>query len=467
LSELAQQSKALLKRGIRAAVASSARASQLPPEHWGLERGPQGLRLQGLNLNDLAEKYGSPLHVVNAERLRRNALQYLAAPSRNTPAAEVFYSYKTNPVPGVLAELHRAGLGAEVISHYELWLALRLGVPAQRIVYNGPVKSTPSLELAIEQGIQLININHREEIAQVARVARTLGRRPRVGLRVTVGRGWSGQFGTPVAGGQALAAYREALDTGVLEVVALHAHRGGMLRTADEVLEFLEPALAFSDELSARLGLELEVLNLGGSLAVPSVRGLSERELRLNRSFMRELSAPELASSLSIGEYTRLVAECVVAHYRTRGRALPRVFLEPGRSVTSDAQLLLTRVQSIKAEGERRYAILDAGINLAESCRSEYHQWFMATPAHNSREQSYALAGPICTPGDTLRWAIRLPTLRSGDCLAIMDAGAYFVPFSTSFSFPRPAIVMVDGGNVHSLRRAETFEDVVRLDHAQ
>ena len=86
---------------------------------------------------------------------------------------------------------------------------------------------------------------------------------------------------------------------------------------------------------------------------------------------------------------------------------------------------------------------------------------------HRERALRYRLAGPICSPGDVLSWSALLPELAIGDALAIMDAGAYFVPFATSFSFPRPAIVMVDGSDVHLLRRAETFEDIIALDRVE
>jgi diaminopimelate decarboxylase len=109
------------------------------------------------------------------------------------------------------------------------------------------------------------------------------------------------------------------------------------------------------------------------------------------------------------------------------------------------------------------HAILDAGVNIAEPVRGEYHQIFVAGP-EPATQAAYRLVGPICTPMDTLAWSWRLPTLQQGSSLCIMDAGAYFVPFATSFSFPQPAAVMIDGSNVKVVRRAEQFEDLVRRD---
>jgi diaminopimelate decarboxylase len=456
-------SKELLKRGLRRALASSDPKPGISPAQWGLDHSDGCLSWGGVDLPGLRASHGSPLHVVSAQRLRENARRFLTTPAGGGAGCEIFYSYKTNPVPGVLAELHGAGIGAEVISHYELWLALELGTPPSKIVYNGPAKSEASVRQAIELGIQLLNINHEEEIAVVARIAAELGRKPRVGVRATLG-GWAGQFGTPVAGGQALAVYQQALRTGQLDVVGLHVHRGGMLRSEGEAAAYVDEVLGFADELRQHLGLRLEILDIGGSLGSPTVRGLSPRELRLNRTLFRELDAPDPAESLNIETYVELVMDRVGQHYQRRGERVPRVFLEPGRSLTSDAQLLLTTVLSTKKEGERTYAILDAGVNLAESCRSEYHQVLSANRHGTAPASVYTLVGPICTPGDTLRWALRLPQLTVGDTLAIMDAGAYFVPFATSFSFPQPGIVMVEDGQVRTLRRAETFDDLVSYD---
>ena len=454
-----------LRKALRPKPGASA---AVPVEHWGLSADANGvLSLEGVRLPELAERFGSPLHVVSARRLRDNARRFLSSHGDSDLRCELFYSYKTNPVPGVLSELHRLGVGAEVISHYELWLALELGVPPELIVYNGPGKSEASVRQAISAGIQILNLNHREEIALVARVARELGRKPRVGLRATVGTGWQAQFGTPAAGDQALRAFEEARDTGWLDVVGLHVHRGGMLHDEAELEGYLGPTLELCDQLRSRLGLELEILNLGGSLAAPSVRGLSARELRLNRTFFREMPAPDPQISLPIERYVALVCDRVSAHFRQNGARRPRVFLEPGRAMTSDTQLLLTRVSSIKRGTERRYAILDAGINLAESCRGEYHQLLSANHARAPYDEPYSVVGPICSPADTLYWSVHLPELSPGDSLAIMDAGAYFVPFSTSFSFPRPAIVMVDAGDVRLLRRAEEFTDLMALDQPE
>jgi diaminopimelate decarboxylase len=437
-------------------------AKQLPPAHWGLAADPQrGLRLGGVALHELLQRHGSPLLVVDVEALRRNARRFTGT----TPGAgiEAFYSYKTNPVSFVLSTLHQQGIGAEVISAYELWLALRLGVPAERIVYNGPVKSPASVREAIERGVGLITANHAEELAGLARVAAQLGRRPRTGIRVSMSQGWSGQFGVPV-GEQAVQAFAQARSLGSLDVRALHAHRGGMIRSEAELVSFVGEVLAFSDTLVQRLGLELEILDFGGSLATPSVDHVAPLDYRMNRSLLRDLPAPDVGAALGIERYVTLLSRMVEEHFARAGRARPRIFVEPGRALTGDTQFLLASVHALKRGADRTYAILDAGINIAEPVRSEYHQLFVANRINEPARQVYTVVGPICTPADTLYPAIHLPELAVGDSLCIMDAGAYFVPFATSFSYPQPAMVAIDADQELLVRRAERFDDMAVRD---
>jgi diaminopimelate decarboxylase len=346
-----------------------------------------------------------------------------------------------------------------VISSYELWLALRLGVPPERIIYNGPLKSEESVREALARNIALITANHPEEIPYLADIASSMGARARMGIRVSIEDGWSGQFGVPM-GEAALEAFSLARSLHSLDVRALHVHRGGMIRTAHELRTMVRAALAFSDQLAARLGIELSIIDFGGSLCTPSVDHVSSIDYRLNRALHRQVPPPDVAGALTIESHCSIIRTMVAEHFGRAGRQCPRIFLEPGRALTGNTQMLLTRVHALKHAPDRTYAILDGGINIAEPVRSEYHQLFSVNRPTEPHDTIHTLVGPICTPADTLYPSVRLPRLQVGDSLAIMDAGAYFVPFATSFSFPQPAIVAVDGSTDYIVRRAETFEDM-------
>jgi diaminopimelate decarboxylase len=457
-----------LKHGIKRALrhASNARPTSqpLPPAHWGLDaHSEHGLSLRGVSLHALLEKWGSPLFVVDVVALKRNATQFRSQVARPLNL-DVYYSYKTNPVSFVLSTLHGEGIGAEVISAYELWLALRLGVPADRIIYNGPVKSESSVREAIHRGIGLITANHAEELPELARIAASIGQRPRTGIRVTSSQGWSGQFGASIAGGAALHAFERARALKELNVCALHAHRGGMIRNEGELRAFVGEVLSFADTVAQRVGIDLEILDLGGSLGTPSVAHVSPLDHRLNQTLLRDLPAPDVNAALTIERYIDIVAEMVHQHFARAARPCPRIFLEPGRSLTGNTQFLLATVHALKHAEDRTYAILDAGINIAEPTRSEYHQLLPVNRIDAPASRVYTVVGPICTPGDTLYPAVRLPELAVGDSLCIMDAGAYFIPFSTSFSYPQPAIVAIENGQAFLVRHAERFDDMASRD---
>lgn len=439
----------------------------LDPIRWRLFRNASGeLCLQDRPLNSLLAEFGSPLHVVDAHAVDANIASFTNAPP-GMGSCEVYYSYKTNPVPGVLQRMHEQGIGAEVISEYELWLAMRLGVSPSKIVYNGPVKSDRSLDIAIEREITLINLNSREEIARIAASAARVGRKARIGMRVVLSGGWGGQFGEQVATGAAFRAIKEAQGYPNLELVGLHVHKGSEISCEDDVRGMVQGTLEFVETVRSQLGLEFEIIDFGGSLACPTTRWFNERELRLNRTFLWPMAPRDPDSVLSIANYISTLLSSVQAHYRGTGRKVPRLFVEPGRAMTANTQMLLCTVCVVRTQDEPAIAICDAGINLAYSARSEYHEMFLINDPSARQTKQYRLAGPICTPGDVLINCIELPALSEGDAIAIMDSGAYFVPFATSFSFPQPGIVCLEMGNARVLRRAERFEDLTALDMDQ
>jgi diaminopimelate decarboxylase len=470
MSTLKRAARRWTKRALSGLLrATTGRRVDLPPSVWRLEPGPDGaLQLDGVSLRALAGRWGSPLHVVDGSRLAENAAAFLEVPAGAARGCEIYYSYKTNPLSGVLRRLYACGVGAEVTSAHELWIANRLGVPASRTIFNGPSKSPGALADAIARDLGLINLNGAHELPMAVRLARELGKRPRVGLRVVTEGSWSGQLGEPIAGGAALAVYAEALATPGLRVAGLHAHRGGEIATAAHLELFLSQVLAFCDLLRDKLGLELEMLDLGGSLASPTVHSLGPRSRRFNQAFGLDLMPRPPSQVLSIREYVAAIVKRVEGHYRRRGRPAPRVLLEPGRALTGNTQLLLGRVLHLR-DRERipTYAILDAGINLAGPVITEYHQVHAVGPARSDQRRVYRLVGPLCTPADLLYPAWELPELASGDLIVILDTGAYFLPSSTSFSFPQPGVALVADGKATLLRRAETSEDLIARDQVE
>src|SRR5687768_8177805 len=156
----------------------------IPLDNWSVSSNGDGhLMIGGCDVVDLAQQFGTPLHVVHEESLVRTFQAFRDAFLRYLPRVEVGYSYKTNPLPAVLATLHKAGASAEVISHFELWLALKLGMPGERIIFNGPAKTPDALALAVSQRVKLINVDNSDEIPTIHKLAEGAGIRQRVGVR--------------------------------------------------------------------------------------------------------------------------------------------------------------------------------------------------------------------------------------------------------------------------------------------
>jgi diaminopimelate decarboxylase len=435
---------------------------QLTPAHWGLETREGDLWWGGCRLHDLADRFGTPLHVVHEARLIANYRDFLAAFQAEHPAVELGFSYKTNPLPGALAILHRAGAIAEVISHFELWLALQLGVPGDRIVFNGPGKSIESLHLAVERGVRIINIDNIHEADTLQEAACKAGRRQDVGVRVVTSVGWAAQFGIPLAGGAARAAFERLRQCEALHPRGLHIHLGTGIKDVGVYVQAVRELFAFARELRETLGVTIDFFDLGGGFGVPTVAPLTEMDERLlNAGYPAAPLDPEQTPTPAT--YARAIG-ALVREWYPQG-AGPTLFFEPGRAISSSAQLLLLRVRARKPgpNGSVR-VILDGGHNLAIPTSYEQHQLWPVTAIARPADTMHHFYGPLCHPGDVLARECPMPRLETDEVVAMMDAGAYFIPNQMNFSNPRPPAVIVREGQVRLTRVAETFENMIGLD---
>ena len=460
-------SSPLKRAALRALNAWDTRQGALapqPPALWGLETDGAGrLAWDGCPLEAIGRQFGTPLHVVSRSRLEANYRAFRDAFASRYPRVEIAYSYKTNPLPGVIRALHACGAAAEVISHFELWLALALGVAPARIIFNGPAKTPAALDLAVRHGIKLINIDGAAEIGQIEERAAHYGRTQRVGVRIVTSVGWSSQFGFSIADDAALEAFRRIQACRHLEPCGLHLHLGSGLHDAGIYFQSSREAVAFALRLRAELGVAIEHLDLGGGFNVPTVRQLSGRDQKfLEHGF--PVRPPRAGETPPPAAFAAGIVS-LLEELLPRGDGWPELILEPGRALTSAAQCLLLSVLALKpGDRHERYAIVDGGKNLTVPLGYEYHELFAAGRMNGSPPARYTVFGPLCHPHDIVARHRDLPSLEVGDVLAVMDAGAYFIPNQMNFSNPRAAAVMITGGVPQVIRGRETFEDVVRLD---
>lgn len=429
--------------------------------HWGLQANARGhLVIGGCDTEVLARTYGTPLFVVDEERLRRNYRNLLRAYRTSYPHVEIFYSYKTNPVPGILQILHQEGAGAEVISPYELWLALKLKVPPGQLIYNGVYKDLTSLEIAIKQEVRLINVDSFGELEKLAQIAKRFQKRPHVGVRVSTGFGWASQFGLQIQTGEALRAYKRMVELDCFNICGIHTHLGTGIRSISEYQQAIKSMIALMGTLKSELNLTISSLDIGGGFGVPTVRSLWEVD-----NYMPYPAIPDIQKTPSINQFSKEISDTIQEECKRYNIPLPKLFLEPGRAITSDSQILLLSAASVKKQLDgSQYIIADGGLNLAYPLNWEYHELFVANRIEERPQEKYTVVGPLCTPTDLLYKSKILPSVSEGDILAVMDAGAYFISYMNTFSFPRPGIVVVSQGKSRLIRKAEDFDEVTALD---
>lgn len=437
----------------------------LPPEAWGASVSPDGhLAIGGCDVVDLARQYGTPLYVVDLQRLQRDFAGFRDGFRRHYPHVEIGYSYKTNPLPGVIKALHDCGALAEVISHFELWLALQLGVAPANIIFNGPAKTPDAIDLAVQRGVKLINVDGLDEIDIVAAAASRHGIRQAVGVRVVTSVGWQAQFGLRLRTGEARAAFERIRQVASLEPVGLHVHLGTGIKHVPTYLQAIREMLDFARQLASETGIRLDYFDFGGGFGVPTVQPFGTWDSRLMQNNL-PVGPVEIGHTPRIEDYAVPIA-AMMREFHPQDR-LPTIAFEPGRAISSSAQSLLLEVLVVKRDRDGLVrAILNGGKNYALPTGYEYHEFLPASRMRDTHADFLNFYGPLCHPGDVLAVQKPFPALVAGDLVSIMDAGAYFVPNQMNFSNPRPAAVLVAEGRSTLLRERESFADIVRLDDA-
>ncbi len=442
--------------------------SGLTPDlsRWGCQVNSAGhLEMDGCDLVSVAHEYETPLHVVSKKQLLDNCERAKAALAGSPGGDEVFYSYKTNCVPGILKLIHGQGIGAEVISPYELWVALRLGVPGDKIIYNGPNKTKESIETAVRHDVKLINLDSLTNIRTTVEACRAHGLVANVGVRLCPTVGWRAQFGLNVKNGEATEALRLITENrDCLRLLGLHIHLGSQITDKSLFQKAIAELAAFLQRTDEGTKGGLRYLDLGGGFGVPTVREVSGIERRLFSCLGRPFRPPRPDGCPSMEEFGSVITETLERYPNLYPNTAPTVIMEPGRAITSNTQVLLLSVRVLKAR-KRPIAILDGGLmNITFPTAFEYHEVLAANKMLEQADRDHKLVGRTCTPSDVVYHNKMLPGLAEGDVIAIMDAGAYFTSFSSDFAFPRPPIVLADCGKEMLLRERETFEAMIARD---
>ena len=449
------------------------------PEDWGLQAARSGeLMISNYSLLELARTHGTPLHVVHAARLQETAREFQEkARAAYSGKVSVHYAMKCNSVPGVVELIHSAGLNVEVTTGYELQLAQHIGFTPEQLIVNGPGKSIGFLRSCLQANVRLIVVDSLEELDMLESVATSEGKTTGILFRINPGYVPKGMnkgtatasrkgsaFGFDLKGGEVSEAFSLLPSRPRLRFYGFHMHIGTGIRTPEAYRGALE-CLPLLRDLSRSAGFGTQILDLGGGIGSRTTRGMTTWEMALYEAAGILPRQKARHNMTALESFFKGISESVCETFRNE--ALPELIFEPGRSITSQNQFLLLTVQGVKQRpGIGTWVTTDGGLSTV--CMPTYyecHELLLCNDVYRPVAGKVTLNGPACFAGDIIYKNMPMPLLQSGEILALMDSGAYFTALESSFGFPRPAIISVDGRSVQLIRARESFEDMISRDH--
>ncbi|MBU2864231.1 diaminopimelate decarboxylase [Reinekea forsetii] len=402
------------------------------------------LYVENVSLTELAETHGTPLYVYSKSAIEQQFDAYQQGLGGHDGL--ICYAVKANSNLAVLNCLAKRGAGFDIVSQGELERVIAAGGDASKIVFSGVAKQAKEMERALELGIHCFNVESDEELDRLNDVAAKLNVKAPVSFRVNpdvdaqthpyISTGLrENKFGIDIR--TVKATYQRAAQMSHINVVGMDCHIGSQLLEAQPFEDAIDRLLTLVDELSA-IGINLKHIDMGGGIGVK----YSEVDIEPN-----------------VTQYIQKL----VNHLKSRNLAL---VLEPGRSIVANAGVLVSRVEYLKDNGEHHFAIIDGGMN--DLIRPALYQAWMeikpVQPRSDGKEAYWDFVGPICETGDFLG-KNRKMSLKSGDLIAVMSAGAYsFVMASNYNTRGRPAEILVSDREAKVVRQREQLSDLWALE---
>jgi diaminopimelate decarboxylase len=395
---------------------------------------------------DIVKKVGTPVYIYSTRTFLEHYRKVADAFAEVDPL--ICYSVKANGNLGVLKKLADAGAGFDVVSGGEIYRVLRAGGDPARITFAGVAKTDKEINEALDVGIFLFDVESEDELKNIAKLARKKKTTASVALRVnpdvdphthkyiTTGKS-ENKFGVDLHRARHIIT-RHHGDEGI-DIVGLHMHIGSQITDIEPYEQALEKIVGFAQDLTFD-EIKIKTLNLGGGFGI----------------FYRGDEAKD------IGAFAKVIVPAVK-------KLDVKLVLEPGRFIIGNAGILVSRVQYAKSTGAKNFVLMDAGMNtlIRPSLYGAYHKIWPVKAAFTNPEKGAVIpvdvAGPICESADVFAIERELPPLKRGDLVSIFSAGAYAFTMASHYNaHPRPAEVLVEGGDFTVVRKRETYEDLVR-----
>ena len=405
--------------------------------------------IDGVPIDELVEKYGSPLFVVSERKLREKYRQIYNAFASRYPNVQFGWSYKTNYLQAVCAVLHQEGAAAEVVSAFEYEKARKLGIEGKDIIFNGPYKPVSILEKAAAEGA-MIHIDHFDEIIDLEKVAEKLGKQIKVAIRLNMDTGihpqWS-RFGFNLETGQAADAVKRIKAGDKLILNGLHCHIGTFILEPEAYAKEVEKMVKFAYEVEDNFGFKIEYIDIGGGF--PSKNKLKGTYL------------PPDVLVPSVDEFAEKITDALYSNLRPGD--FPKLILETGRAIVDEAEYLITTIFASKRlpDGRKAY-VADAGVNILFTAFWYKFNIEIDREVQGTNEPA-VIYGPLCMNIDVIDEGSLLPPLERGTRLIFSPVGAYNNTQWMQFIEYRPNVVMVmEDGTVEVIREKEDITDIER-----
>jgi len=415
------------------------------------------LEFDQCELVKLAQKYGTPCYIFSETIIRKKCRQYVNAFSKRNVAFEILYAGKAFLVKAMCNILKEEGLSLDVSSGGELFTALSAGFPSEKIFFHGNNKSQEELKFALKEKVGTMMVDSEYELDLIEQIAESLNAKVGIILRVTPG--VDTHTHKYIQTGQADSKFgisidrvpdfiKKILSKEHISYNGLHFHLGSQIFDLSSYVLAIKEMVKLMKKIKDLEGVDTLNLNLGGGLGVKYL----------------ESDLPP-----SIEYFVNLIVDNVENEVRKNNLIIPKILIEPGRSIVAEAGITLYTIGNIKEiPGIRKYLITDGG--MADNPRpilyeAKYEGVLVNKINNNLLKEVVTIAGKCCESGDILIKDLKLPSASVGDLFAVFTTGAYHYSMSSNYNrLPRPAVVLVNQGKDDVIVKKETYTDIAKND---
>lgn len=414
------------------------------------------LMFAGQDTSELAERYGTPLYLLDEDKIRQKCRIYLDAFKKYFPEGSLpLYAGKANSFRRIYGIMQEEGMGIDVVSAGEIYTAVSAGYPMNKAYFHGNNKTDEDLRYAMENGVGCIVVDGLDELYAAEKIACECGIRQRIMLRITPGIDphtyeaiatgkVDSKFGEAIETGAAEKFCREALKCSALELAGFHCHVGSQVFWEDVFERSAVIMLQFIADMKSKLGYEAQELDLGGGYGV---------------------AYTEEDGSIDIESKIASVAKTVSESCLSLNINVPKIHMEPGRSIVADAGLTLYTVGAVKEIPDcKNYVSVDGGMtdNPRFALYGAEYTCYAAGKMDEDADYICTLAGRCCESGDVIAEKVKFPkSISRGDIVAVCTTGAYNYSMASNYNrIPRPPIVMLSGGDSYIAVKREKLSDL-------